>query len=66
MLTIVLNVAVRVLPGAGRRVGRWIEKATAPEPGEDDRRGRVIVPWKAMIVGSIGLTIVLNLVLWVA
>jgi len=30
---------------------------------ERDRRLRVFVPWKAMIVGSVILTIVVNLVL---
>lgn len=75
MLTIGLNLAIRLVPGLPDRLGRWMASLAAPPPpapgeatGPDDRSGRparrvrVIVPWKAMIVGSIVLTAALNLV----
>ena len=67
VLTVVVNLVLWLFPGAGRRVadgfGRLAENA--------DRRGaegggshvRVIVPWKAMLIGSIVLTVAINLVL---
>ena len=68
VLTIVLNVALRAFPGASRRLGdalsRWAE------PGERDGyadepqpRVRWYFPWKAMLIGSIVLTVVINIVL---
>jgi hypothetical protein len=52
------------VPDAGRRGG--LAELTSPDYDgghERDRRLRVFVPWKAMIVGSVILTIVVNLVL---
>jgi len=70
VLSIVLTVAVNLFfwlfPGAGRgigdAVGRFAEDADrrAAERG-DDSRVRVIVPWKAMLIGSLLLTVALNL-----
>jgi hypothetical protein len=57
ILTVVLNVALRRFPGAG------------PRPREEpDRRSRVrmIVPWRLMLAGSLLLTLVLNLALWLS
>lgn len=75
VLTIALNVVIRLIPGLPDRLGRWMSSLAAPPPptpgeaaGPDDRpgrpspRARVYVPWKAMIVGSIVLTVALNLV----
>ena len=66
VLTVGLNVALRAFPRSGERVDRWITDISTPRPGPDGRedRVRVIVPWKAMIVGSIVLTVLLNLLLW--
>ena len=69
VLTVVLNVGLRAFPNAGRRAARRLDDLASPSPSVDDarrseRRVRVYVPWKAMIVGSIVLTVVLNLVLW--
>ena len=67
VLTVVLNVALRAFPGAGDRAARRIEELTTPPPDEppgDRRRVQVIVPWRAMLVGSLVLTAVVNLVLW--
>ena len=69
-LTVVLNLALRLFPGAGRRIGESIDRALerhAPPPDDPDRsRARVIVPWRLMIVGSLLLTLVLNVALWLS
>jgi hypothetical protein len=65
-LTVLANVWLRASPGARRRVGEALEDLVAPPPVEEhepDRRFRVIVPWKAMLVASLALTVVINLVL---
>ena len=67
VLTVVVNVVLRVFPGLGDRIARRLERLATREPGdapEDERRVRVFFPWKAMIVGSVVLTILVNLVLW--
>ncbi len=60
VLTVVLNVAVRAFPRAGEQVGQKLAEVAEQRP-----EGGVYVPWKAMIVASLALTIGLNLVLWV-
>ena len=65
VLTALLNIGLRAFPDAGRRVARGLAELTSPNNagGHDrDHRLRVVVPWKAMIVGSVILTIVVNLV----
>lgn len=67
-LTVLVNVWLRVFPGAGRRVARSLSQLRPPSPDDArayDRRVRVFVPWRAMIVGSIILTVVVNLVRWI-
>jgi hypothetical protein len=78
VLTVVLNLVLWLFPGAGRRVadgfGRLADNAdrtTAEGGGSPVGEGggshvRVIVPWKAMLIGSIVLTVALNLLLLVA
>jgi hypothetical protein len=68
VLTVLANVWLRASPSARRRVAGALEDLAAPRTGhahehEHDRRLRVIVPWKAMLVASLALTIVINLVL---
>lgn len=66
VLTALLNIGLRAFPDAGHRIARGLAELTSPnidEGHEHDRRPRVFVPWKAMIVGSAILTIVVNLVL---
>ena len=68
VLTVVLNLWLRAFPDAGRRAARAVARHTSPAEGTRtaDRRVRVWVPWKAMIVGSVILTIAVNLVFWIA
>jgi hypothetical protein len=60
VLSVVLNLALRAFPRAGEQVG---QKLT--ELAEEHPEGGVYVPWKAMIVASLVLTVALNLFLWV-
>lgn len=67
-LTVLLNVWLRAFPNAGRRVARSLAQFTPSSIDESrahHRRVRVFVPWRAMILGSIILTAVVNLVLWI-
>lgn len=69
VLTVLLNVAIRVFPGAGRRLAQGMAKLTLPSPEETrsgSQRVRVFIPWKAMIIGSVVLTIVVNVALWIS
>ena len=69
VLTVLLNVAVRVFPRARHRAARKVTNLawpTADDARMRDRRVRVWVPWRAMILGSVMLTIVLNIALWIA
>lgn len=65
-LTVVLNLALRLIPGAGDRATRRMATWAANEPDErydrspDQRRVRVFFPWKLMLIGSLLLTVVVN------
>jgi hypothetical protein len=65
VLTVILNVGLRAFPNAGNRAARALEERAWDEGrgARDDRRVRVYFPWKAMLVVSILLTVLLNLVL---
>ena len=69
VLTVVLNLGLRMFRGAGPRntspvsEPQWFE---ADETRTSERRVRVWMPWKGMLLGSLILTIVVNLVLWIA
>jgi hypothetical protein len=72
VLTVVVNLVLWLFPGAGRRMsdsfGRLAQDADRRADVLDDEQGgdprvRVIVPWKAMLIGSIVLTVALNLLL---
>jgi hypothetical protein len=68
VLTVLLNVALRLFPDAGHRVARRLSAPTSPSIDDaqgSHRRVGVFVPWKAMILASVIVTIVLNVVLWV-
>ena len=67
VLTVFVNVLLRAFPGATRRLTHDMTRLASPPADEhltSDRRVRVWTPWKAMILGSVILTIVVNLVLW--
>ena len=61
VLTVLVNLALWLLPALRERTDRAVEGLTNSASG--DRRTRVIVPWKAMLIGSLVLTIAIN-VLW--
>lgn len=61
VLTLALNLGLRAFPGAGERAARKVAQLADERPG-----GGVFVPWKAMIIVSVVLTIGLNLLLWAA
>jgi len=65
-LTVFLNVALRWW---ARRPGQRSSPPASPrfrvpEPTWQSERVRVWVPWKAMLIASAVLTVVLNLFLW--
>jgi hypothetical protein len=66
VLTVLLNLLPILLPNAAAKVQKRIEENArqAIEQHEDDNRPRVKVffPWKTMLIGSIVLTILVNLV----
>ncbi len=69
VLTVLLNVGLRAFPNAGDRVGRRLHELASPSPDRaprDGQRVRVFAPWKAMILVSLVLTIVVNVVLWIS
>ena len=59
-LTVVLNALPRLFPGARARMEDKLTQQMQPT-GPDGRRVRVIFPWKLMLIGSIVLTVLLNL-----
>jgi hypothetical protein len=62
VLTVLVNLALWLFPGLRERTARVGEGFT--NSASKDRRTRVIVPWKAMLVASVILTVLVNLVLW--
>lgn len=60
VLTVLLNVAARLFPDESERAARRLVERTESSDG----RVRVWVPWKAMLIGSLLLTVAVNLVLW--
>lgn len=69
VLTVLLNVGLRVFSGpANRRAASTVTDPGWPaaETRSTNRRVRVWMPWKGMIVGSVVLTILVNLALWIA
>ena len=66
VLTVALNVLPLIFPKAADKLQHKIEENArrSIEQHEDDNQPRVKVffPWKAMLIGSIVLTVLLNLV----
>ena len=75
ILTILLNVflAWRARRLADDRFDRSAPRLDEPQPTVEENhelvgrpRVQVLVPWKAMLIASIGLTVALNLIAWLA
>jgi hypothetical protein len=70
VLTIAINVLPMLFPNAAAKAQRKVEENArrAIEQHEDDGRPmvKVFFPWKAMILISVVLTVLVNLVGWVA
>ena len=66
VLTVALNVLPLLFPNTAAKAQKKLEENAkrAIEQHEDDARPRVKVffPWKAMLIGSIVLTVLVNLV----
>jgi hypothetical protein len=66
VLTVLLNVLPLIFPNAATKLQRKIEENArqAIEQHEDDNQPRVKVffPWKGMLIGSIVLTVLVNLI----
>jgi hypothetical protein len=64
VVTVVLNAALRIVPGAGQRIEDSVRRATErSEPPADEPEGsrvHVVFPWKLMLIGSLVLTVALN------
>src|SRR5262252_3148881 len=56
VLTVAVNIALRAFPGLGDRIARSLtrldSRTSNPDRGSE-RRTRVFVPWKAMIIASV-------------
>ncbi len=59
VLTVVLNVALRAFPRAGEQIDHNLAELAEQRP-----EGGVYVPWRAMIIISLVLTVGLNLFIW--
>ncbi len=68
VLTVVLNVLPLLFPKASNKIQQKIEENArrSIEQHEDDNQPRVKVffPWKTMLVGSIILTVLVNVIAW--
>ena len=66
ILTVLLNLLPLLFPNAAAKLQKKIEENArrAIEQHEDDNQPRVKVffPWKAMLIGSIVLTVLMNLI----
>jgi len=66
VLTILLNVLPIIFPNAANKVQRGIEENARKsiQQHEDDRQPsvKVFFPWKFMLIGSVVLTVLVNLV----
>ena len=66
VLTIIMNVLPLLFPNAAAKMQRKIEENArrAIEQHEDDNQPsvKVFFPWKAMLIGSVVLTVLVNLI----
>lgn len=66
VLTVLLNTLPKAFPGAATRaeqaLHRRFDRMQQPSGGSGGGGLKVVVPWKAMIVVSIGLTVLINVI----
>ena len=71
-LTVLLNAAIRLFPGAaGRGTRRMTDRAQGPSrtasatarSATGHQRMRTLAPWQTMLLASLGLTILLNVII---
>lgn len=66
VLTVVLNVLPLLFPNAADKLQRKIEenarRSIEQHQNDDLPRVKVFFPWKAMLIASVVLTVVLNLI----
>lgn len=66
ILTVILNILPLLFPNTAAKIQKKIEENArqAIAQHEDDNRPRVKVffPWKAMLIGSIVLTVLINII----
>jgi hypothetical protein len=68
VLTVMVNLVLFLFPGAARRLQDGLARPAARAAPDRNTDGaspgvRVLFPWKAMIVGSLVLTVVINLLI---
>ena len=68
ILTVLLNVGLRAIPEAAHRLARSFTTLTSRNAeARNKRQARPrLHPRKAMVLGSLTLTLVVNIVLWIA
>ena len=70
VLTVLINVLPMLFPNAADKLQKKIEENTRRniEQHKDDNQPRVKVffPWKAMLIGSLVLTVLINLIGWLS
>lgn len=68
VLTVLLNVLPLLFPNASDKLQRKIEENARKsiDQHQDDNQPKVKVffPWKAMLIGSLVLTVLVNLISW--
>ena len=62
VLTVGLNLAVRAFPKGPRRLQARADSWLAPYSDDRSPRVREFFPWKAMLIGSVALTLLVNLI----
>jgi len=65
VLTVVLNIVPRMFPSATRKVEQklhdyLLDAEDAKDPATPQRNVQVFFPWKAMVIASIVLTVLVN------
>ncbi len=71
VLTILLNVVPRMFPRQSQRAEQrlhdyLVDATDAKDPSTPQRKVQVWFPWKGMLIASVGLTVLLNVISWLA